>query len=242
MDESTPLLPPAASSASAAAASRKVDDDPDALPRHAVAAWIVDETMRGAPVARSGTLPRTKANRAAYLFFENGAALRRCAVLLLLMLSFAELPSWCSGARECKSPDGSSLFLSGVPYLSPGYAAAANAVLLAVLVFYAAYDGFCLPGAGLHVHEGTLQGLLALLVVDFGWTLWYGGYPPVRVAPFLRVMLAPFYWDALRECSLAIAAITSPFLDVAAVVALFGFLFGWVRSSLFFTLSFLLSG
>ncbi len=198
------------------------------MSRHMLAAWIVDNTMRGAPLSNFDSLPRTLANRSAYLFFENTSWLRQLAVFCLVLLSFVELPPYCSAARECVAPDGTSLFLSGVPYLSAVAAQVVNALLIAILVFFSLFDAFVLPDADLHVRPNRLRLLHLLLVVDCVYVAAYGGYPPFRFAPYLRALLPLFYWTSLRECTTAVLATVRPFLDAFFICTLFMVLFGWI--------------
>lgn len=207
--------------------------DPNTLSRHELAAWIVDETMRGAPIRNRAAIPRTRQSRKAYLFFENTLFIRQLAALALLLLSFFEIPSWCSPARECVAPDGSELFLSSLPYLPPGVQAPLNALLLAVLVFFVVFDALALPSAALQNRERQLGVVLALLVADCVWVALWGGYPPLRFAPYLRALLPLFYFHALRECTIGISAVVMPFLDVVTIVALFVLVFGWLVTLMF---------
>lgn len=209
------------------------DTDANALSRHELAAWIIDETMRGAPIRDRASIPRTRQSRKAYLFFENTLFVRQLAALALVFLSFFETPSWCSAARHCAAPDNSDLFLSGLPYLNPGLQVTINAVLLAVLVFFLVFDALALPSAALHTEERQLFAVLALLVADCVWVALWRGYPPLRFAPYLRAVLPLFYFHALRECTMGISAVLLPFIDVVSIVALFVLIFGWLVTLLF---------
>lgn len=203
------------------------------LSRHELAAWIVDETMRGLPIKHAKSVPRTRANRTAYLFFENTLFIRQTAALLLVMLTFFEYPSYCSPTKQCVSPDGSSLFLSGLPYLSPLYQAIVNALLLAILIFFLVFDAVALPGFELQPHATLLKFLLGGLVADFVWVALCAGFPPVRLAPYMRALLPLFYWNALKECTLSILVVIPPFFDVFTIVALFVVVFGWIVTLFF---------
>jgi len=136
------------------------------MSRHMVTAWIIDNTMRFAPVEDFHSIPRTKANRRSYLFFENTAWVRQFAVFCLIMLSFIEMPSYCSKARECISADGTSLFLSGLPMLTGFQAQVANISLLIVLWFFMFFDAFSFQKGDLHKHAFLLRGLHLLLLCD----------------------------------------------------------------------------
>lgn len=202
------------------------------LPRHVLAAWIVEWTMRGSPLESFASLPRTRRSRRSFLFFENTAWLRQLGVFGLIMLSFFETPSWCGGAK-CEAPDGSSLFLSGVPRLDAIVVQCVNAGLLIVLLFFALFDMIAVRTTDLHGRATQLRVLLVLLVLDGLITLLYGGYPPVRVAPYLRAVLPLFYWASLRECTSAVAATVSPFVDAFAICTLFMLVFGWLITVLY---------
>lgn len=203
------------------------------LSRHELAAWIIDETIRGVPITHAQSIPRTRANRKAYLFFENTLFIRQSAVLLLVFLTFVELPSYCSPTKQCEAPGGSDLYLSGLPYLSPVHQALINAILLSVLLFFVIFDAIAMPGFAFQSNSPLLKLLLAAMVLDFAWVALYHGYPPFRFAPYLRVFLPLFYWNALRECTLSIFAVIPPFLDVVTIVALFVLFFGWLVTLLF---------
>lgn len=203
------------------------------MSRHMLAAWIVDNTMRGAPLTNFSSLPRTLENRRTYLFFENTSWIRQLAVFGLIMLSFFELPSYCSATQECVSKDGSSLYLSGVPYLSAFEVQATNAILIGILIFFSLFDAFKLPDADLHVRSNSIRALHFLLVVDWIYVASYGGYPPFRPAPYLRALLPLFYWTSLRECTTAVLATVRPFLDAFFICALFTLLFGWIVTLMF---------
>lgn len=202
------------------------------IPRHVLAAWIVEWTMRGSPLESFASLPRTQASRRAFLFFENTAWIRQLSVFGLIMLSFFETPSWCGGA-QCVAPDGSALYMSGVPQLDGVVVQCVNAILLGVLLFFAMFDRFGVRTTDLHGRVRELSVWLALLVVDAVVTLLYGGYPPVRFAPYLRAVLPLFYWTSLRECTEAVAATVSPFLDAFAICTLFTVVFGWLITVLY---------
>ncbi|CAN8066381.1 unnamed protein product [Agarophyton chilense] len=197
------------------------------------AAWIVDETTRGATIHNSAAIPLTRQTRNRYLFVENSRYIRQAVVIALTLLSFFELPSYCSPYRECVSPDGSSLFLSGVPYLSPVTQALSNFILLAVLVFFFAYDAFYLPHASLHIYPRGLLFLFGALLVDMIYVALFSGYPPIRFAPFLRVLLPMFYFHSLRECTFAIYAVLNPFFDIVFIVTIFTLVFGWIVTLVF---------
>lgn len=226
-DESSPLLV-----SLNGAATNDGESSMQLLGRHEKAAWIVDASMRGTRVSSLEAVPPTRANRAVYLFFANTRWIRQVAVLALVMLSFFELPSWCSALHKCSSPDGSNLFLSGIPYLSPGIAISVNVVLLSVLIFFAILD-IVYSLVPLHIHGRLLFPLLAVLVVDFLYVLLFSGYPPFRFAPYLRALLPIFYWNSFRECTLSSFAVIGPFFDVVFFVIVFTLLFGWVVTLFF---------
>lgn len=235
--EATPLLDSSAaqptSPGSIHAGEASSTADSNSLSRHELAAWIIDETMRGAPIENTSAIPRTRTSRKAYLFFENTLFIRQFAALGLVFLSFFELPSYCSATRQCLAPDESELFLSSLPYLQPGVQAAINAVLLAILIFFVVFDAVALPTAALQSKDRHLYVVLTLLVADCIWVALWRGYPPIRFAPYLRALLPLFYWHALRECTIGISAVLQPFLDVVTIVALFVLVFGWLVTLLF---------
>lgn len=212
--EQTPLLP--ASSPS------------DSLSPHELSAWIIDDTIRGVPIIHADSIPRTKENRASYLFFQNTLLLRQLVSLILVLLTFVELPSYCSPTKQCQAPDNSDLFLSSLPYLPPLSQAIFNAVLLAILIFFVVYDAVKLPGINLQTHNTYLKAVLSGLVADAVWVALWRGYPPFRFAPYLRAVLPLFYWSALRECTVSVKAVIPPFLEAFAIVTLFVLIFGWI--------------
>lgn len=216
MSESSPLLPSST-----------------ILSPHETAAWILDTTIRDAPVYNYETIPRTRKKRQRYLFFENTQIVRDSVVVLLVFLSLFELPSHCSAAKECIAPDGSNMYLSGVPYLKVWEQMSINAVFLAILGFFFIYDLLYFPHATLHVYHNSLGWVLGALVVDFFWVAFWSGYPPFRPAPFIRAILPLFYWHALREVTLGIGAVIAPFLDVVAFVIIFTLFFGWMVTIVF---------
>lgn len=166
---------------------------------------------------------------------ENTRYVRQLAVIALILLSFFELPSYCSPHRQCVATDGtsSSLSLSGVPYISPSLQFLINVFLLVVLIFFLIYDVLYLPGTALHVHPKRLSFLLSALLLDAVYVAVFAGYPPFRPAPFLRVLLPLFYFHSLRECTTAILAVLNPFFDVVTIVALFTLIFGWIVTLVF---------
>lgn len=230
MDESTPLIPDSEVPDEAAIESGSQSNGE--LTRHEKAAWIIEEITRATPVLTSAQVPSSRHIRSVYLFFHNTEWVRQAAVFLLVVLSFFELPSWCSKAGRCVSPDGSFLPLSGVPYLTPWESITVNLALLGILIYFAFVDYFTAP-VPLHNHANRLYGLLFLLSADAVYTIVFGGYPPVRIAHFLRPMLPLFYWRGLRECTSSVLAVAVPFLDVVFFVVLFTLLFGWVVTLLF---------
>lgn len=204
----------------------------ETLTCHEKAAWIIDETTRGNNIASLESVPPTRTNRTAYLFFVNTSWIRKFVVLFLIFLSFFELPSWCSAMQQCKAPDGSKIFLSGVPFLSPLVSMIVNALLLSVLIGFSVFDFLCFP-VSLHAHSRVLFVILTSLVVDAFYVMLYGGYPPIRCAPFLRAVLPLFYWHSFRECAMSSFAVIGPFFDVVFFVVLFTLLFGWVVTLFF---------
>lgn len=222
MDESTPLIP----------FEEGEEERTGLLTRHQKAAWILDEIIRGIPVTSSTSLPATQYNRSVYLFFHNTEWLRQCAVILLVLLSFFDLPSWCSAQHFCQAPDSSDLSLSGISYFQSTTSIIINFILLSILVSFAVLD-YKLTPMSLHTEAKRLNILLSLLVIDFVYVALCGGYPPVRIAPFIRAILPLFYWGSLKECTLSIFAVTMPFLDVVFFVILFTLLFGWVVTILY---------
>lgn len=108
-----------------------------------------------------------------------------------------------------------------------------NATLLSVLTFFVIFDAVVLPGFELQPYAKLLKILLAALVADFFFVALCAGFPPVRLAPYMRALLPLFYWNALKECTLSISAVISPFIDVVSIVALFVLVFGWIVTLLF---------
>lgn len=238
MDESAPLLAETGNDSDRGSASNQsvqvdeVFDEGVFLTRHEKAAWIVDETMRGGVIKTSNDVPASRGTRALYLFYMNFAWIRRGAVIILVLLSFVEMPSWCSEYRTCQRSDGANMHLSGMPYFSPALTMTIDLLALVVLIGFACLD-LRLPTVreeGFHRQHSVL---LASLALNFIYVLVFRGYPPVRVAPFLRACLPLYYWQALSECFMAIFAVINPFSDVVVFVVLFTFLFGWVITTFF---------
>lgn len=203
------------------------------LSRHELSAWIIDETLRGLPVSHANSIPRTRKNRAAYLFFQNTLFIRQLSSVILVFLTFFELPSYCSPYQKCQAPDNSDLFLSSLPYLSSVTQAVLNFSLIAVLVFFVFYDAIKLPGIHFQPDNFYLKLVLGALALDAVWVLSWGGYPPIRFAPYFRAILPLFYWSALRECTISIQAVVPPFLEASTIVTLFVLLFGWIVTLVF---------
>lgn len=225
VDESTPLI----SSVDLA----DVENSPnDTISRHEKAAWIVDETTRGATIPSMEAVPTTRRSRNLYLFFDNLSWLRQLTSALLVFLSFFELPSWCSSSKACIDPHGTSAILSGIPILPAQYATTINIILLLILIFFVVFDYFSFP-VPLHTEARYLYTLLGALALDAVYVIACGGYPPIRFASFLRALLPLFYFTSLRECTMSIAAVIMPFIDVAVFVIIFTVLFGWVVALFF---------
>lgn len=238
MDESTSLLPEGENAPQAWGtlenddSSTSLQEGSQPLTRHEKAAWIVDETTRGGVIRTASDVPLSRATRSLYLFYMNASWVRRAAVIILVLLSFVEMPSWCSEYRACERQDGANMHLSGAPYLSPAATMTIDFVALFVLVAFALLD-LNLPTVRAEGFRRLHSVLLALLALNFVYVLVFGGFPPVRVAPFLRACLPLFYWQALSECFMAIFAVINPFVDVVVFVALFTFLFGWIVTTFF---------
>lgn len=241
MDESAPLLPDnnngtdAGNTFSQSSPTGETDttsNESALLTRHEKAAWIVDETMRGGVIKSASDVPPSPAMRAHYLFYMNFSWIRRGAVIILVLLSFVEMPSWCSEYHGCQRSDDANMHLSGVPYFSPIATMAIDIVALSVLIGFAILD-LRLPTVRAEGFRRQHSALLGLLALNFVYVLIFGGYPPVRVAPFLRACLPLYYWQPLSECFMAIFAVINPFSDVVVFVILFTFLFGWVVTTFF---------
>lgn len=236
--ETTPLLStqqsaePDAALPSAPCEPHSTPAESQTLTDHELGAWIIDETLRGVEVEQD-TLPRTRAARRAYLFYTNSTFVRQIAAVVLVFLSFFEVPAWCGAEGICAAPDGSELYMSGTHLLSAFEQALINGCSLAVLIFFAVFDWRTRPRSSFHENYRMMRVLLFLLALDFVWVASYKGYPPFRPAPFLRALLPLFYWRALHECAAGILAVLYPFCEVIPFVALFVFLFGWVTTLLF---------
>lgn len=204
----------------------------DLLTRHEKAAWIIDETARGGVIEAASDAPDTRSIRSLYLFYMNASLFRQAAVIGLVLLSFVELPSWCSSYKSCVAPQNTNYFLSGVPYISAQYAIATNFILLAILIAFAILD-MRLPTVRVEGFRRLHSAILGALVLDFIYVLIFGGYPPIRIAPFFRACLPLFYWAALAESFTSIFAVINPFFNVVVFVMIFTFLFGWVITLFF---------
>lgn len=203
---------------------------PGELSRHARAAWLIEETLRGQK-ASSDSLPRTTRARNVYLFYRNFAPLRQCAVLALIFLSFFERPSWCTRSA-CAAPDASDAFLSGVPYLTPSVALLINISALAVLVAFALVDAST-KRISFHSYVLVQRVLLIALCVELLYSAYWQGHPPIRFAPMLRTFLPLFYWQSLMQVAFAIGAVIRPFFDVFVIVVVFVLFFGWFCTLLY---------
>lgn len=201
-----------------------------ALTRHELAAWIIEKTASGSPVSSRDSVPNDRTGRLAYLFFENSASLRQLAALILIFLSFVEMPSWCSANRACTAParPQADFHLSGVPYISGRAQMLLNAICLSILVFFVIFDFRHLSKAPFHSKPKLISFVIGALVLDFVYIAYFHGYPPFRFAPYFRALLPLLYWDSVRECTFAIFSVIPPFLNVFSVFAIFVTFVGWL--------------
>lgn len=110
------------------------------------AAWILEDAVFG---KNCDYYPEGPEAREYHIKCQKAEKLYTWALLGLVMLSVVEVPSWCrchvfkwqflTGAQRCDivepgAPDDAVIFLSGIPYIPPGYGALAELTCMAIVL------------------------------------------------------------------------------------------------------------
>ena len=212
----------------------------------ALAAWYVEDAMRGWPVvARAGAF-YSQRRREMYVAFEQLHQWRGWVLGLLVVVTLAERPLWCgaasvvgrsgwawvSGAEACPAADGGQIYLSGLPYL-PLYLGAvlellAYAYLLASSALEARWRGMR-PALRSPIFSVRLA-LQCVAVVDtiaFVATKQSTGHmATVRLGPYVRLLLlllTETCFTALKSISDVLGGFARVFLLLVATYVGFAF-------------------
>lgn len=207
------------------------------------AAWLVEEAMVGR-FNKDDMDHQTGARRSLYIKYENMSFPERaiCA-LLLVAVSFLEIPGWClhnrkglfvwvSGVRICKAPG--YVYLSEIDYLPVGVTALVEIVCVAYLVFLALLEARFEPR--LTAKLKFRIGLVSVYTIDlvfFVVAILLGSSPWFRIAPYCRLGLFVVSFNAIyRSCHACLSLLPS-FIDVFGLLALVVFFFSWLAAITF---------
>eukprot|EP00172_Hildenbrandia_rubra_P003690 Plantae.Rhodophyta-Hildenbrandia_rubra.ctg6189.p1 GENE.Plantae.Rhodophyta-Hildenbrandia_rubra.ctg6189~~Plantae.Rhodophyta-Hildenbrandia_rubra.ctg6189.p1 ORF type:complete len:775 (-),score=87.14 Plantae.Rhodophyta-Hildenbrandia_rubra.ctg6189:404-2728(-) len=212
------------------------------LTRHQCAAWLVELTLAGVETPFDPThLPRSAAKRRAHLFFENTRIVSQTLVLVLLALSFWEVPDWCDGSNPdllCTSPDGSDLFLSGISYISRTWGMIVELVCVLILMSFLIFERRLVGDQWWEADERRRVVWIVLFLELLDCLTWgvytlVGGGQRYRFALYLRCVLPFLYFPAIWDVSKGIISVLGPFCDALGLLVVFTLGTGWVGTLLF---------
>jgi len=211
----------------------------------AQAAWIIEDALHGHlteyyPTGEKGLVLRRKVDR-----LSTFHKLYDLAVLLLIVVMFLEVPSWCN--READSifkwlPDlercpplipGDTLRLSWIPMVPPGYTIGLE-ILALVTAAVSMIPQSLLRNHGITVpeaHPGPFLVIIAVLLVD----LMYHALSAMEMLPHCRYRIAPygrlallFFYDNVRSVFRACLKSLSEFSNIVMLImGAIGF-FAWL--------------
>ena len=200
------------------------------------ASWYVESALRGleAPSLNNAS----KASRKKYLRFEKSQNPERSIIMLALVLvTFFEVPLWCNVSESvCDAPDGSQIYLSGLPYLSPSMSCPIELVCYA-LVLRLCYLEACCHGSILRAPLlcRIASTLAALAIADTAWYLLsvykLQLHPSFRLSPFVRILLLSCTTTAmstLKSCFSVVPAFAEVLVLVFCVFSFAGWLMAMV--------------
>ncbi|KAG8364725.1 hypothetical protein BUALT_Bualt18G0028600 [Buddleja alternifolia] len=154
----------------------------------------------------------------------------------LILLNFFEKPLWCSG--ECS--DREYYFLGQLPYLTGAESLIYEGVTLFILIvhilFPITYEGF---GIFWKSHLNKIKMLLLLiLIIDLSVYITFlspvGIYTlPVRIAPYIRVVIFVLNVRDIRDSIVILAGMFLTYLNVLALWLLFLLFSSWLAFVIF---------
>ncbi|KAL2650542.1 hypothetical protein R1flu_018670 [Riccia fluitans] len=159
----------------------------------------------------------------------------------LILLSFFEVPLWCSGSFPNPCGSREKYYLGSLPYLTREESLVFEIVIFIILVVYTFYP-ILFMGKKLFWRDSLNSVkvvLLLLLAVDTLVDLFYVtptgpiSSLPVRVAPYVRVILVAVNLSQVRDSVKTIFQVLPDFIDVAALLSLFILFSSWLGYILF---------
>ncbi|KAL3701106.1 hypothetical protein R1sor_019128 [Riccia sorocarpa] len=159
----------------------------------------------------------------------------------LILLSFFEVPLWCTG--DFPNPCGSKekYYLGGLPYLTRAESLICEIVIFIILAIYTFFP-ILFMGKKLFWSDplnSVKVVLLFVLAVDTLLDLFYVtpigpiSSLPVRVAPYVRVILVAVNLSEVRDSVKTLFQVLPDFFDVATLLVLFVLFSSWLGYILF---------
>lgn len=158
----------------------------------------------------------------------------------LIALNFFEKPLWCSSVSEVSCSDREYYYLGELPYLTNAESLAFEGVTLIILVvhtlFPLLYEGGHFYWKS-HVNKLKILSLLILmadLIVDVLYLSPVAIYSlPLRIAPYIRVVIFILNIRDLRDSLVVLAGMLGTYLNVLALWLLFLVFSSWLAYVIF---------
>ncbi|XP_048232249.1 two pore calcium channel protein 1A isoform X2 [Ricinus communis] len=159
----------------------------------------------------------------------------------IIVLNFLEKPLWCSNNHSGHScTDREYFYLGQLPYLTSAESLIFEGITLFILVahvfFPISYEGSLIFWKNPRTRFKVI--CLSILVADFlVYTLYLShvaiDYLPVRIAPYIRVILFILYIRGLQKVMVILAGMLGTYLNILAVCLLFLVFSSWVAYIMF---------
>ena len=214
----------------------------DTLTNVEKAAWLVEEAMVGKFDGDFFTGEHmTREKRELYVKFENMQWPERLiCVVVLMLVSFTEIPQWClanrkgdfiwqNGHRICEPSAPGHVYLSGTDYFPTSWTVAAEIACVGYL-FFLAYVEFQFEKPNLRLKcRGILTIIYVADLILFTLFLICGASPAWRAGPYLRIGLLVVSVDAIySSADTIVTAVLPAFLNIAAMLFFVVCFFGWL--------------
>ncbi|CAN6443653.1 unnamed protein product [Victoria cruziana] len=161
-------------------------------------------------------------------------------LLALIVLNFLEMPLWCSRGTSNSCNDRTKYYLGELPYMSPAQSLSFEGSTLFILILQV-FLPLLYTGTHLFWKNGVnkLKVIsLFILIADFVIDALYVTPGPItslplRIAPYVRIIIVILNVRELRACMLTLAGMVGVFLDVMALWILFLLICSWLAYVIF---------
>lgn len=211
------------------------------------AAWMLEDATQNIPpdIVYPEELLQARMD-----FFEVLKSEKLCSrgVFGLVMVTVFEVPSWCltsvnvwsfmPGEDRCPSPDGSTLYLSGISYVPPGFSIMIEAVCVFLILRkfileheletkYFKTTDTCYRDFRI-IHFGMAMAFLHI-IDTIVYAIWRPNFRIAFIARFGFMCLLP----AVRSLGHCVVAVLNEFISVAVFLVSTMVFFAWIAVTIF---------